>query len=80
MFPAMNIMIAMIRSRVIGICFLSCRKVTDNKPHTPYRHYRLMYQNYGFAPTAPRRQPDGNKKAPRANDRRGGADIINKCM
>lgn len=62
MFPAINIMIAMIRSRVIGICFLSCRKVTYNKPHTPYRHYRLIYQNYGFAATTPRHQSDGNKK------------------
>ena len=52
MFPAINIMIAIIRSRVIGICFLSCRKVTYNKPHTSYRHYRLIYQNYGFASVA----------------------------
>lgn len=80
MFPAINIMIAIIRSRVIGMCFLLCRKVTYNKPHTPYRHYRLIYPNYGFATAAPLRQYDGNKKAPRANDRRGGADIINKCM
>lgn len=80
MFPAINIMIAIIRSRVIGMCFLLCRKVTDNKPHTTYRHYRLKYQNYGFAMTAPRHQIHGNKKAPRANDRRDGADIMNQCM